>query len=83
MFLRSDRGAETAIMADIHYNLGVSEKSEAGEFPEDGGEWPLREFYLYGTSTANVRIESWWGQLRRGQTGVWIVWKPSLKNVRG
>jgi hypothetical protein len=29
-FIRSDRGAETPIMADIHYNLAVSERTEQG-----------------------------------------------------
>ena len=76
--IRSDRGAETSILADIQYDLGVTDMYDKGISPvgvngEALDEWPLREFYVYGTSTLNIRIESWWGQLRRGQTGNWQV----------
>jgi hypothetical protein len=76
--VRSDRGVETAIMADVQYSLGVYDKHNQGLTPVDRhgnplDEWPLNEFYVYGTSTKNVRIETWWGQLRRGQTGNWQV----------
>jgi hypothetical protein len=65
-------------MADIQYALGVSDKELKEEIPQDRHgnilpEWPLREFYLFGTSTANICIELWWRQLRKGQVGAWLV----------
>lgn len=33
----------------------------------------LKDCYLFGTSTANQRIESWWGQLSKGQLIKWRV----------
>jgi hypothetical protein len=85
--IRSDRGAETSIVADIQYDLGVLDMSEKNISPTDENgealdEWPLREFYVYGTSTKNIRIESWWRQLRRGQTGNWQVSSSRVLNVR-
>jgi hypothetical protein len=76
--IRSDRGVETSILADIQYDLGVVDMDDKGISPTDEhgevlDEWPLREFYVYGTSTKNIRIESWWRLLRRGQTGNWQV----------
>jgi hypothetical protein len=69
---------ETSILADIQYDLGVVDMDDKGISPTDEhgevlDEWPLREFYVYGTSTKNIRIESWWRLLRRGQTGNWQV----------
>ena len=85
--IRSDRGAETSILADIQYDLAVTDMYDKGISPVDENgetldEWPLRKFYVYGTSTLNVRIESWWRQLRRGQTGNWMVQYLIFSNVR-
>ena len=86
--VRSDRGVETAIMADVQYSLGVYDKHRQGLTPVDRrgeplDEWPLNEFYVYGTSSKNIRIESWWGQLRRGQTGNLQVWYCDEVEVAG
>ena len=85
--IRSDRGAETSILADIQYDLAVTDMYDKGISPVDENgealdEWPLQKFYVYGTSTLNVRIESWWRQLRRGQTGNWMVRYLIFSNVR-
>lgn len=85
--IRSDRGTETSIVADIQYDLGITDMYDKGISPVDENgegldEWPLREFYVYGTSTKNIRIESWWRQLRRGQTGNWQVRSLIHENVR-
>jgi hypothetical protein len=74
-------------MAGVQYSLGVHDKHDHGINPVDQhgnpiAEWPLREFYAFGTSTKNVRIETWWGQLRRGQTGNWQVSYYITVNVR-
>lgn len=33
----------------------------------------FQDCYMYGTSTANQRIESWWGFLSKGLTFRWRV----------
>jgi hypothetical protein len=38
----------------------------------------LDSCHLYGSSTRNVRIESWWRQLRRGVTDRWITYFNEL-----
>jgi hypothetical protein len=48
-FIRSDRGGETVMMAQAHFKL-QRESEPALQF---------QEYYLYGTSKANHRIEAW------------------------
>lgn len=62
-FIRSDRGVETVILADAHYQLQTLYEPDL-EF---------QECYLYGTSTANQRIEAWWQQLSKGLLFRWRV----------
>jgi hypothetical protein len=54
--IRSDRGTETILLAEAHHKLQQSNNLEI----------QLPECYLYGTSTANQRIEAWWLQLTKG-----------------
>jgi hypothetical protein len=62
-FVRSDRGTETVMLADTHYRLLL----------ENEPDLEFKDCYMYGTSTANVRIESWWGQMTKGQLFKWRV----------
>lgn len=62
-FLRADRGSETTLIMNAHWQL--HQEREPGINAQD--------VLMYGTSTANVRIESWWGQLTKGQTNKWRV----------
>ena len=62
-FIRSDRGTETILMASAHHQL-LQAFDEGIEFTDS---------FIYGTSTQNVRIESWWGQLCRGMLQTWRV----------
>ncbi len=62
-FLRSDRGTETMMCANAHFQLALQEDPTI----------QLRDCFMYGTSTANQRIESWWGQLSKGQLILWRV----------
>jgi hypothetical protein len=62
-FVRSDRGVETVMLADAHYQLQT--------FAEP--ELQFQDCYLYGTSTANQRIEAWWQQLSKGLLFQWRV----------
>ena len=51
--LRSDRGAETIQAADAHYYLSSKLRN--------GGEPMLfSDYFKYGTSKMNQRIEAWW-----------------------
>jgi hypothetical protein len=62
-FIRSDRGTETILLAEAHHKLQQSNNPEI----------LISECYLYGTSTANQRIEAWWLQLTRGLLFRWRV----------
>jgi hypothetical protein len=62
-FVRSDRGTETVMMADTHYQLQVAYDPNL----------QFDDCYLYGTSTANQRIEAWWLQLSKGLLFQWRV----------
>jgi hypothetical protein len=49
-FFRSDRGTETVLIAGAHHQLHRLENPDI----------TLPECYIYGTSTENSRIASWW-----------------------
>ena len=57
--IRSDRGAETALIAGAQWELHRFDSQY---------DIPLSDCYIFGTSTANVRVESWWGQLSKSAT---------------
>ena len=65
VFVRSDRGGETTVMADIHWHMRMAEDPEAPAIP-------FPDCWMYGKSTANQRIESWWAQLYEKVVGRWI-----------
>lgn len=68
--LRSDRGSETILIADAHYQLSNRLRGSESE--------PLgfQDCFLFGTSTANERIEAWWGQLSKSALSQWRVSIP-------
>ena len=70
LFIRSDHGTETPLVAGAHHQFHQVHRPEI----------PLSQCYIYGTSTENVRIESWWGQLSKGLLFRWRVSQlsPSL-----
>jgi len=55
LILRSDRGAETELVADCHYRLRQKISPDANI--------PFSQCYRYGTSKKNQRVESWWRQM--------------------
>lgn len=65
-FIRSDRGNETVLMASAHHQLLSTLDNEL----------QFQDCYIYGTSTNNERIESWWGRLSRGMLQIWRVSYP-------
>lgn len=74
--IRSDRGSETAMMADFQVALGrqhmMLDPARTMSL-EEIQRLPVRKFHLFGTSTANVRIERWWRTLYEGAVGSWKV----------
>ncbi|KAL4972835.1 hypothetical protein BDW66DRAFT_162600 [Aspergillus desertorum] len=60
-FVRSDRGTGTILLAEAQHKLQQSKHPEI----------QISDCYVYGTSTANQRIEAWWPQLSRGLLFRW------------
>jgi hypothetical protein len=72
-FFRSDRGKEVLLLADAHFSLYVLHKRAEGLSQEDEENLRLRDCYMFGTSTANIKIESLWMRMLRSQTRPWLV----------
>lgn len=72
-FFRSDRGKEVLLLADAHYSFYVLNQKAKETCPENPDDLRLRDCYMFGTSTANVRIESTWMRMIRSQTKPWLV----------
>ena len=67
-FFCSDQGNEVLLLADAHYSFYVQKQKAEKTCLEDEDFLWLRECYMFGTSTANIRIESTWMRLIRSQT---------------
>lgn len=68
--LRTDMGTENALVRDIQQYLRRNDEDDrAGE-----------RSYITGASTANQRIESWWGQMRKEGIEHWIQQLGQLKD---
>lgn len=72
-FFRSDRGKKVLLLADAHYSMYVLERKAKGTCPNNEDLIRLRDCYMFGTSTANIRIESTWMRMIRSQTKPWLV----------
>ena len=74
--IRADRGTETGMLADAQNNLYRHWLYEHGLITEmsDYDRFPLRDCFIFGPSTKNVKIEGWWNQLQRRQLSPWRVW---------
>ena len=62
-FVRSDCGGETGMLAYTQYRLSKSQDPTV----------KLSDCYLYGTSTANERIEKWWADQTKSWEFRWRV----------
>jgi len=75
-YLRTDDGTEISMMADAQYFLywadQVKEYEAGRRTAEDLAGVTVRDCFITGKSTANIRIEGLWGQLIRGQTESWM-----------
>jgi len=72
-FWRSDRGKEVLLLADSHFSFYRKHKEAEGATQEELDTLRLRDCYMFGTSTANIKIESTWMRMIRSQTGPWLV----------
>jgi len=62
------------MLADAHYSLYVKHRQgEDNMSTEESESLPLRDCYLYGTSTANILVETGWKKLIDRQTRPWLV----------
>jgi hypothetical protein len=61
--LRTDRGKETLLMAELHFALARTNEARL----------KLEDCYYYGTSRKNQRIEAWWSQLEGSCLFRWRV----------
>ena len=62
-YLRADRGTETSLIMNAYWQLH-QQRTPTIE---------AEHTFMYGSSTANSRIESCWGQLAKGQIQKWRV----------
>ena len=61
LLIRSDKGKETPLMAYSHMKLRRANHSNL----------LFEKIYSFGTSTSNIRIESWWSILAKAQVNEW------------
>jgi hypothetical protein len=77
-FIRTDKGIETIILADAHFSL-FTEAVLAEHWPdEEYDSLRITNYYIYGLSTRNVRVEGLWRQQRYTTTGPWISYLKLL-----
>jgi hypothetical protein len=66
-------------MADLQYQLYRQHLLDKGKATpqeidsEEGERRYFRESFVYGTSTRNIRIESFWSRLEQHQLRPWLV----------
>ena len=79
--LRADRGKETPLACGAHFWLSSSQRTNLVRDEVTGLEQAspvtFRDCVIYGKSTKNIKIESWWGRLSDGRSHFWRV-LPSL-----
>ena len=61
LLIRSDKGTETPLMAYSHLKLRRANHPNL----------PFEKIYSFGTSTHNIRIESWWSIFAKAQVNEW------------
>lgn len=74
--IRTDHGLETLEMARAHWEISSKKRCR-----DDGQPLQFEDCYRFGTSRANVRIESWWNQLTRTMLDKWRSFFWELNNT--
>ena len=72
--IRADRGTENVNVAAMQRFFRQVPVDGSDEFSEE-------KSFLYGRSTANQRIEAWWGLLRKSCTDWWIRYFKDLRDA--
>ena len=72
-FFRSDRGKEVLLLADAHFSLFIQKQAAAGATEEELQALRIRQCWMLGTSTANIKVESLWIRMITSQTAPWLV----------
>ncbi|KAG8674007.1 hypothetical protein FPOAC1_007326 [Fusarium poae] len=67
--IRSDRGNETLLMAGAHYYLSQAQVRKRNNTTLDQVQFD--DVWIYGKSTHNEKIESWWLRLSKGRAKFW------------
>ncbi|KAH8747153.1 hypothetical protein F5882DRAFT_312027, partial [Hyaloscypha sp. PMI_1271] len=73
LYIRSDRGCEIPIVTNAYYILYKATGINLYQFSD---------LYWFGTSTANQRIEVWWGQVAKGILNKWKIFFKYLRSQR-
>ena len=68
---RSDRGTETIIVA--HAQRSLRKRCEGGQ------DEPFYKHWVFGKSTKNQRIESWWQQIQGSRLYRWVEYFKELR----
>lgn len=86
-FTRSDHGVETPLWVAAQATLAQCGPAEITYEDADGVTHRYRQgdriqsCHMYGPSTRNVRIESWWRSLRGGASDRWISFFAELAST--
>jgi hypothetical protein len=84
LFTRSDHGIETPLWAGAQAILADLDQTELRYTTEDNDQRVHRQgarlssCHIWGPSTSNQRIESWWEKLLKGVSQRWIAFSHEL-----
>ncbi|KAI1761882.1 hypothetical protein GGR53DRAFT_449456 [Hypoxylon sp. FL1150] len=83
-FTRADHGVETPLWVGAQATLADAARTEIAYDDSDGNPQihhqgsRITSVHMYGPSTRNIKIESWWRRFREGSTDRWIGFKNTL-----
>jgi hypothetical protein len=79
-FLRTDKGREMLMMADAHYFFYHSACFDDSSISDEVfDQISFADYYIYGKSTGNTRIEGLWRQMIGRTTEQWILFFSALE----
>jgi hypothetical protein len=80
-FIRTDKGTETVLLADLHFSLYIKAALREQWSEQDYKSIRISDCYIYGPSTRNIRIEGLWRQQRFQCTGPWLDYLKALQSA--
>ena len=78
-FIRTDKGTETVLLADLHFSLYIEAALREEWSEEDYQAVRISDCYIYGPSTRNIRAEGLWRQQRFQCTAPWLLFFQALQ----